>query len=88
MINHGIVEVIRDGQIVAVLGSGDFFGEIALLGDPHRTATAVAASDVDLTVVARREFHTMLSRFPEIASTILMKASRRVVADLRLAEAA
>ncbi len=84
----GTVEVIRDGQVVAVLGPGDFFGEIALCGDPHRTATVVAASEVDLTVIGRREFRTMLSRFPEIASTILSTASRRLVADLRAVEAA
>ena len=78
----------RDGHVVAELGPGEFFGEIALLGDPHRTATVVATSDVDLTVLARREFRTMLSRFPEIASTILATASRRLAADIRLTEAA
>ncbi len=83
VINDGIVDVIRDGNFVALLGPGDFFGEIALAGDPRRTATVVAASDVDLTVIARREFHTMLSRFPGIASTILSTASRRMVSDLR-----
>ena len=88
VIIDGIVDVIRDGQVVAVLGPGDFFGEIALCGDPRRTATVVAASEVDLTVIGRREFRTMMARFPEIASTILMTASRRLVADLRYAEAA
>jgi len=88
IINDGTAEVIRDGQVVAELGPGDFFGEIALLGDPHRTATVVAAAEVDLTVLARREFRTMLSRFPEIASTILSTASRRLVTNIRLTEAA
>ena len=83
VIVDGIVDVIRDGHVVAVLGPGDFFGEIALIGDPRRTATVVAASDVDLTVLGRREFRTMLSRFPDIASTILSTASRRLVADSR-----
>jgi CRP-like cAMP-binding protein len=55
-----------------VLGPGEFFGEIALVGDPHHTATVVATPNVDLTVLARREFRTMLSRFPEIASTVFM----------------
>jgi CRP/FNR family cyclic AMP-dependent transcriptional regulator len=81
IINDGIVDVIRDGNVVARLGPGDFFGEIALAGDPLRTATVVAASDIDLTVIARREFSTMLSRFPGIASTILSAASRRLASD-------
>ncbi len=88
VIIDGIVDVIRDGEVVAVLGPGDFFGEIALCGDPRRTATVVTASEVDLTVIARREFRTMIARFPEIASTILMTASRRLATDIRYAEAA
>ena len=88
VIVEGVVAVIRDGSIVDILGSGDFFGELGLLGDPHRTATVVAASEVDLIVAARREFRTMLARFPALASTILAAASRRVVADLREAEVA
>jgi CRP-like cAMP-binding protein len=72
---------------VARLGAGDFFGEIALIGDPHRTATVVAASDVELAVLTRREFRTLLARFPAFASTVLSTASRRVVASLREVEA-
>jgi len=87
VIVDGVVEVIREGELVAVLGSGDFFGEIGLVGHPYRTATVVAASELDLVVLARREFRTMLSRFPEIASTVLSAASRRVVANLREVEA-
>ncbi len=81
VIIDGTVEVIRDGEFVTVLGPGDFFGEIALCGDPHRTATVVAVSEVDLTVVGRRDFRTMLARFPEIASSILLTASRRLAAS-------
>ena len=83
VIIHGIADVMRDGRVVAELGPGDFFGEIALVGDPHRTATVVAASDLDVAVVGRREFRTLLARFPEFASTVLTTASRRVVASLR-----
>jgi CRP/FNR family transcriptional regulator, cyclic AMP receptor protein len=85
---EGLVEVRRDGAVVALLGPGDFLGEIALLGNPYRTATAVAVSDADLVVIARREFRSMLAQFPEIARIVLAKATRRVVADLRAAEVA
>ena len=88
VIIDGIVDVIRDGCAVARLGPGDFFGEIALVGDPHRTATVVAASDLDVAVLTRREFRTLLARFPAFACTVLSMASRRVVASLREVEAA
>ena len=64
MILDGVADVIRDGRPVAALGPGDFFGEIALVGPPFRTATVVARSELDLAVVARREFRTLLRRFP------------------------
>ena len=88
VIIDGIVDVIRDGRTVSRLGPGDFFGEIALIGDPHRTATVVAATEVDVAVLTRREFRTLLARFPEFASIVLSTASRRVVASLREVEAA
>lgn len=87
VILDGFADVIRDGRPVAVLGPGDFFGEIALVGPPFRTATVVARSDLDLAVVARREFRTLLRRFPDLASTVLSAGRMRVVSTLREVEA-
>jgi len=86
VIIDGDVDVMRDGELVNALTAGDFFGEIALVGDPHRTATVVATSDVELAVLGRREFRTMLARCPDVAATVLASASRRVVASLRALE--
>ena len=41
-IEEGTAEVLRDGQHVAELGPGDFFGEIGLLEKDRRNATVVA----------------------------------------------
>ena len=87
VILDGAADVIRDGRVVTVLGPGDFFGEIALVGPPFRTATVVARSELDLAVVARREFHTLLRRFPGLASTVLTAGRMRVVSTLREVEA-
>ncbi len=88
VIIDGIADVIRDGRRVALLGGGDFFGEIGLVGKPFRTATVVAGSDLDVAVIARREFRTILRRFPDFASTVLSAGSRRIVATLHQVEEA
>ena len=85
MILDGVADVIRDNRLVAVLGPGDFVGEIALVGQPFRTATVVARSELDVAVVPRREFRTLLSQFPDLASAVLSAGRKR--ATLREVEA-
>jgi CRP-like cAMP-binding protein len=56
VIESGEVEVTKEGRHVATLGSGEFFGEIALLRDVPRTATVTALSDTVLQALDRATF--------------------------------
>jgi hypothetical protein len=56
IIESGQVDVLTDGISVATLGSGDYFGEIALLRDVPRTATIQALTDVRLQRLDRARF--------------------------------
>lgn len=78
IIDAGHVAVQRQGIEVAVLGPGDHFGEIVML-DPQtrRTATVVAADDLQVKVFNRREFGTLLSRDPAFAERIRRDAMER-----------
>ncbi len=87
VIVDGFASVIRDGQPVRLLGPGEFFGEIGLVGQPYRTATVIADSALDVLVMGRREFRTILSRFPEVASIVLRAGRMRAVSSLREVEA-
>lgn len=53
--------------IMNVLGSGDVFGEIALLDGRERSADAVAAEATELLTIRRSDFHDLLRRQPEIS---------------------
>jgi CRP/FNR family cyclic AMP-dependent transcriptional regulator len=83
LILDGTVDVLlesEDGRqfIVARLGPGDHFGEMALLDAEPRSATVVAASDVELLVMQRHEFLEELLRQPAIMLRMLVALSRRL----------
>jgi Fe-S-cluster-containing hydrogenase component 2 len=52
--------------VLSYLGRGGFFGEMGLLDGGLRTATCTALDHVDVVRIAGRDFHLMLSRFPDI----------------------
>ena len=56
VIESGEAEVVGDGRLVATLGPGEGFGEIALLRRTRRTASVVAASDLRLHALASDRF--------------------------------
>jgi small-conductance mechanosensitive channel/CRP-like cAMP-binding protein len=64
---------------VAMLHSGDFFGEMALMTGERRRATVVAASDVVCYRLDKEAFRRTLERRPEIAEDISHVLARRRV---------
>jgi CRP-like cAMP-binding protein len=70
VILEGSAEVTKDGQRVTELGPGDFFGEIALMGEDRRTASVVATSPMRLIVMFGRDFRQMEHSMPAVHSRI------------------
>jgi MFS family permease len=56
VIVRGTAEVTRDGQVLATIGPGEGFGEIALLRDVPRTASVRAVDELELVGLARAPF--------------------------------
>jgi MFS family permease len=80
LMERGTARVVRDGLEVASLGTGDFFGEIALLRDIPRTATVEAVSDLDLLVLGRGPF------LDAVKSTKCQIEAARVASQSRMDE--
>jgi CRP-like cAMP-binding protein len=70
VIEDGAVEVRQDGERIAELGAGDFFGEIALLEGGTRTATVVASTPLRLIVMSAHEFRRMEQELPAVADRV------------------
>lgn len=74
----GGVSIERGGELLRTMGPGDFFGEIALLAEGPRTATATTTSPSKLLVLAHREFHSLMDRFPAIRTCVLEALAKRI----------
>ena len=59
VIDTGTAEVTRDGERLAELGAGDFFGEMALLEEDRRVATVTAKTAMTLIVMSRGSFRAL-----------------------------
>ena len=63
---------------VAILSSGDFFGELALLDDKPRSSSAVAMERTETLTMHRDDFTSQLRAHPQIAIEILAVLSTRL----------
>ena len=70
VLRDGAATVGIDGSEVRTLGPGDFFGELALLGDGRRTATVTTAAPSRVLVLFGTEFRQLQQMYPELASRI------------------
>jgi MFS family permease len=80
-IADGSVEVIKDGRLVATLGRGEGFGEIALLHGVTRTATVVAVTAAILTTIEREPFLVAVTGHSQTQERLEHVASHRLLAD-------
>jgi CRP/FNR family transcriptional regulator, cyclic AMP receptor protein len=78
VIEEGKAEVRRGDEVLAELGPGDFFGEIALLEEDRRTASVIAEEPMRAIVMTRRDFREMQDEMPSVAAKI-----RQAVEDRR-----
>ena len=82
IIDSGTAEVTRDGERVAELGAGDFFGEMALLDEERRVATVTATSAMSLIVMSRGSFRALTRSMPEVHERVAKAIAERRAANL------
>lgn len=79
----GGVDIIKDGQKIVTLGPGSNFGEMAMLDEPSRSASAMASDESELLVIPRDAFFAMLKGNPMLAVKILWNMLLRLSMNLR-----
>ncbi len=67
----GAVNVIKEGQVIARLGAGDFFGEISLVTGEKFNATVVADRESEIILVSSARFKQVI----DMNETMALKLS-------------
>ena len=83
VIVDGKVKVTRKGRRIAMRGSPDFLGEIALLEELPRTATVTAETSVRLFVLTGKDFRYLLDENPDVERKVLRALARRLAEALK-----
>ncbi len=83
VIVSGKVKIVRmddDGRevILSILGTSDFFGEMAILDGLTRSASVVATAKSELFMIHRRDFLKLLNDHPSVAIALLRELTSRL----------
>lgn len=74
-----ISKKVRDVEkVLAILGPGEFFGEMAIISNKPRNATATVAEDAKVLVIDPKTFEGMIRGNSEIAVRMIKKLSDRL----------
>ena len=82
IISGGVDIIITDQQgneqVVASLGSGDYFGEMALLTGEPRSATVRTTEPSEMFLLVQKDFDVILEKFPSISLSMGKVVSKRL----------
>ncbi len=82
VIQSGAIRVTKmiasEERVIAMLGAGEFLGEMAILNNKPRTATATIVETTRCLVIEARTLETMVARNAEIAMRLIKKLAKRL----------
>ncbi|MEO1094345.1 MAG: cyclic nucleotide-binding domain-containing protein [Cyanobacteria bacterium J06638_28] len=78
IILDGEADIYKGQQLMAMLGPGEMFGEMALLTGEERSASVVARTPMHLFELDKADFDGMLTRSPHLASGLSRILARRL----------
>ncbi len=75
IIEKGTVNIVAEpeSQLLAKLSDGDFFGELALLDDAPRSASAVTETPCTMLCFFKPELLDLIDRNPKLGSKVLFR---------------
>ena len=74
----GRVGIQLGNRLLDTLEANEIFGEMALIDDKRRSATAIALTDVALVPIAEMQFLLLVTRKPAFALEVMRVLARRL----------
>lgn len=78
VIASGAVRIIRDGEEIAHLGPGEFFGELSVLDGLPRVAQVVTDGPTVCLALASWDFEAVVEAQPKVALAVMRVLARRL----------
>ena len=78
VIKSGQVRIQLGNRTLAELSANDVFGEMALIDNEPRSATALAVSDVELVAVSEKQFLFLVGQTPYFALKVMRVLAQRL----------
>jgi CRP/FNR family transcriptional regulator, cyclic AMP receptor protein len=78
VIKSGQVRIQIGNRTVTELGQDSIFGEMALIDSEPRSATAIAATDVELVPISEKQFLFLVSQTPHFALKVMRVLAQRL----------
>jgi CRP-like cAMP-binding protein len=75
---HGTVAIGSDEAVIDRIEAGGLFGEMALIDDAPRSASAWAETHVTLSPVDKERFHDLVARTPHFAVQVMSVMAGRL----------
>ncbi len=73
-----ITKIVNEEVLLAVLKAGDIFGEMALLDNKPRSASAITFGDTTLLAINKSNFEGMVQAQPQLATRLIQLLSERI----------
>ena len=78
----GAVDILRDLDgdpiLLGTIGAGQFVGEMGVVENRPRNATARAASEVEVEILTPNEFFDQITGSPRVVRELIQRLSRRL----------
>ncbi len=82
LILKGEVQICAGDKVLATMEEGDFFGEVALVIEAPRTATAMASHECEIVFFLRPQLENLLSQSPRLGCKLMQNLARVMASRL------